>query len=95
MNKSQLITHIATATDHHKNTVSEILESLLDVITTLPDGETINLRHFGAFGFSPRASRSVSINYASQAPGEPMQTRELPAHTQLSFKPSKNLRRFK
>ena len=77
MNKSELIDHVATATNLSKADATRAVEAVFDGITgTLKRGGTVTVVGFGAFSVSDRAARTgrnpqtgATINIpASRAP---------------------------
>jgi DNA-binding protein HU-beta len=77
LNKSELIDHVATATNLSKADATRAVEAVFDGITgTLKRGGTVTVVGFGAFSVSDRAARTgrnpqtgATINIpASRAP---------------------------
>ena len=60
MNKSQLVSAIATKAELSLTKAEQALAAALDsIIDTLTKGETVSLVGFGSFGVRQRASRKV------------------------------------
>ena len=59
MNKSELVDHIADASDISKASASRALDAALEAITaSLKDGEPVALVGFGTFSVRDRAARA-------------------------------------
>lgn len=69
-----------------KNEAAEVVDVIFRTMkTTLQDGRSVRIRNFGSFEVTYRDGRT-GVNPAS---GEKM---FIPAHTGLTFKPSRNLK---
>lgn len=68
MNKSQLISYIATQSDLAVTTTEKVLAAVLSSIeTTLAKGDSVSLIGFGNFGTKERAARTVRNPQTKQA----------------------------
>lgn len=69
-----------------KNEAAEVVDAIFRTMkTTLQDGRSVRIRNFGAFEVTQRDGR----NGVNPANGERL---FIPAHTGLSFRPSRNLK---
>ena len=69
-----------------KTEAAEVVEAIFSTMkSTLQDGRSVRIRNFGAFEVTERSGRT-GVNPAS---GEKM---FIPAHTGLTFRPSRNLK---
>lgn len=86
MNKSELVSAIATASGLSKTDAAKAVEAFTDVVgSTLAAGEKVTLTGFGTFKGSLRAARTGT----NPATGQPIQ---IAAHTVVSFKAGKELK---
>lgn len=83
MTKAQIVSQIAKNTGIEKVLVTEVVESMMDVIKgSMQGGENVYLRGFGSFILKPRAekvARNISKNTSIV----------VPAHNIPAFKPAK------
>jgi len=87
MNRSQLISEVATRTGKSKKAVAEVVETALAVMgETLSEGTDVSLAGFGNFRLKARAARNQRIPTTGE-------TRVLPAHKVLVFKPTTELKK--
>jgi len=69
-----------------KTEAAEVVEAIFTTVkSTLQDGRSVRIRNFGAFEVTERSGRT-GVNPAS---GEKM---FIPAHTGLTFRPSRSLK---
>lgn len=81
MNRSQLISTVAARTGKSKKAVTEVLDAALSTMTTtLAEGEDVALAGFGNFRIMKRSARNQRIPTTGE-------TRVLPAHHAVVFKP--------
>src|SRR5438270_13723326 len=85
MTKQQLIEAIAAGTEHDKNVIAQIVDSLLTAVTkALSSGERVDVRGFGSF--VPKETKARQGR--NPQTGEPIQ---IAAKKTVAFKPAKDL----
>ncbi len=86
MNKSDLISHIAEATDQTKEAVSKTIDAALIAITeALPRGDEVVLTGFGSLSVTDRPARQGRNPRTGEAA-------EIPASKAPKFKAGKKLK---
>ena len=86
MNKTELVEHIAKATDTSKAAAARSLDAMVDAVRkTLKKGGTVSLVGFGTFAVGKRAARTGR----NPRTGEKIQ---IPASKQPKFKAGKGLK---
>ncbi|MBV5317250.1 MAG: HU family DNA-binding protein [Desulfobulbaceae bacterium] len=85
MNKNELITHIAEASDISKEEASRALDGFISAVTdTMEKGDSLTLTGFGTFSVSERAARVGRNPQTGNAIN-------IPAKKVVKFKVGKNL----
>jgi len=88
MRKTDIIEHIALATDLPKDAVEDVIDCLVrDIRKTLKRGEVYRLAGLGRFYAKPRKAR-VGRNPAT---GDPV---DIPARNAVLFRAGSDLRKF-
>lgn len=87
MNRDELIARVASATNHPRVTVAEVLKASLEhILQALRHGETVTLVSFGQFSVRVRRGRR-GVN-----PRKPSQAIQIPSVKVVKFQAGKRLK---